>query len=70
MTVFSQGDDSIDSLQEFQTIKSMEGILWAHEFGHNKGLRHRAGQSLLMNPTVGPTEKGLNSAESDAFLVQ
>ena len=67
--MFSQGNDSIDSLQEFQTIKSMEGILWAHEFGHNKGLRHRVGQLLLMNPSISPTQKGLNSNESDAFLI-
>ena len=31
-------------------VADQEGILWTHEFGHNKGLLHREGVGLLMNP--------------------
>ncbi len=46
---------------------NQEGILWAHEFGHNKGLPHRSGTNLLMNASIGPTNKVINSTECNAY---
>ncbi len=46
----------------------LEGILWAHEFGHNQGLRHRNGVELIMNPFITPTAFQVNAAECGAFL--
>jgi len=41
--------------------------LWAHEFGHTRGLFHRSGATLLMNPTINTTGD-INTSERDAFL--
>ena len=46
----------------------LEGILWAHEYGHTKGLGHRNDTTAVMNPFIGLTEVGVNSAECSAFL--
>lgn len=40
--------------------------LWAHEFGHTRGLGHRTGATLLMNPTINTTGD-INASERDAF---
>lgn len=47
---------------------NQEGILWAHEYGHNKGLNHRTGTNLIMNPTIGITRTRVNAAECSAIL--
>ena len=47
---------------------SMEGTLWAHEFGHNQGLRHRNGRNNIMNPFITPTAHRVNAAERGRFL--
>lgn len=44
-----------------------EDILWVHEFGHNKGLGHRNGDNLVMNPIIGPTKRRINQAECNAY---
>ena len=44
-----------------------EPILWAHEFGHNKGLRHRTGANLLMNGRMNPDMKQINLSECNSF---
>lgn len=41
-------------------------VLWAHEFGHTRGLKHRSGATLLMNPTVNNVGD-INATERDAF---
>ena len=46
---------------------NQEGILWAHELGHNKGLPHRNGPNLLMNAFIGPTSNRINGTECTAF---
>lgn len=46
---------------------SLEGILMAHEFGHNQGLNHRNGHNNLMHPSIGPTRVGINEVECNAF---
>lgn len=47
-----------------------EGILWAHEYGHTKGLQHRNDENAVMNPYLGTTERGVNIAECQAFKGQ
>ena len=47
--------------------ESQEGILWLHEYGHNKGLRHRNDPNAVMNGVIGPTHKRVNQGECDAF---
>ena len=44
-----------------------EGILWAHEYGHTRGLGHRINTSAVMNSYVGDTERGVNQVECLAF---
>lgn len=44
-------------------------ILWAHEFGHTKGLQHRAGDQVLMTPCqISPITVEINQHECDCFL--
>jgi hypothetical protein len=44
-----------------------EGILWAHEFGHNQSLPHRDGNNNVMNPFITTTARRVNQTESDAY---
>lgn len=44
-----------------------DGILWAHEFGHNCGLSHRNGLGLLMSGSMGDSNKIINEPERSAF---
>jgi len=47
-----------------------EGILWAHEYGHTKGLVHRDpdDETAVMNQYIGVTERGVNQTECNAYL--
>ncbi len=56
------------SLAVVRFTANQEGILWAHEYGHNKGRNHRTGTNLLMNPTIGTTRTRVNAAECSAIL--
>ena len=47
--------------------ESQEGILWLHEYGHNKGLNHRNDPDAVMNGVIGPTHKRVNQSECDAY---
>ena len=108
VTAFADGDGSIDSAAEFNTIVGLpgdimvvnainwcgglipnvigcapvpgnsmaivrftaaqEGILWAHELGHNRGLNHRNDDATaVMNGTIGSTHRRINDAECTAF---
>ena len=55
------------SLAVVRFTTTLEGILWLHEFGHNKGLSHRNGTSNVMHPSIGASRLGLNTAECTAF---
>lgn len=56
-----------NSLVVIRFTLNQEGILWVHEFGHNKGLNHRNGVDLVMNPFIGTTQRGVNQAECNAY---
>jgi hypothetical protein len=44
-----------------------EGVLWAHEYGHTRGLPHRDVSNALMNRTNGLTNTRVNSSECASF---
>ena len=46
----------------------LEGILWAHEYGHTRGLRHRNSSTAVMNGTIGNSRRRVNSSECSRFL--
>jgi hypothetical protein len=45
-----------------------EGILWAHEYGHTKGIQHRNDSDAVMNPELGPDHLKITSCECSAYL--
>jgi hypothetical protein len=48
---------------------NQEGILWAHEYGHNVGNGHRTNDGrALMFPSIGPDRNVVNNTESGRFL--
>jgi Matrixin len=47
---------------------NQEGILWAHEFGHNQGLGHRSSSTAVMNGTINTNRRRVNSTECNAYL--
>ena len=52
-----------NSLVVMRFTANQEGILWAHEFGHNKGLPHRSNATAVMNGTIGVNRLGVTSSE-------
>jgi hypothetical protein len=57
-----------NSLAVVRHTPSLEGILWLHEFGHNKWLNHRNDDpNAVMNRTIGPTRRRVKSIECYAF---
>jgi len=51
-----------------RTSNSLEGVLWAHEFGHNQDLSHNiTASNALMNPQIGRTTRTIDSLECDHF---
>lgn len=47
---------------------SQEGILWNHEFGHNKGQTHREDPNAIMHEFIDLTHTHLNEAECSALM--
>ena len=46
----------------------LEGMLWAHEFGHTKGLNHRLGDArAVMNDVIATFSRNVIRSECDAF---
>lgn len=43
-----------------------EGIIWAHEYGHNQGLPHRSGDVVMKSSVAGRNTR-VNSTECDAY---
>ena len=57
------------SLAVIRFTVNQEGILWAHEYGHTKGLPHRRDRGdLVMFPSAGINHRKVNEAERVAFL--
>ena len=55
------------SLAVVRFTPALEGILWLHEFAHNKGRGHRNGTQNVMHPSIGATRLGLNADECNAL---
>jgi len=43
------------------------GVVWAHEFGHRKGLGHRSVRKALMNGSVSSASRRVSQEECDAY---
>ncbi len=57
-----------DNLIVERYLADLEGILWAHEFGHNKGLPHRdTATHNLMFWALGTNRREVNASECSAF---
>jgi hypothetical protein len=107
VTVFDDGDGSIDSAAEFNAVIALpgfvkvvnqinwcsaigfniigcaptpgnslvvvrftanqEGILWAHEYGHTRGLPHNTGGTAIMNGTIITTHTMVTPSECAAY---
>jgi hypothetical protein len=62
------GCASGDSFAAVRLGSSLEGILWAHEHGHNRGLPHRVSDYAVMNPSLRTTARGVNGQECGAYV--
>ena len=57
-----------NSLSVVRFTPSLEGILWAHEYGHNKWLNHRNDDpNAVMNGTIGSTRLRVNAPECTSY---
>ena len=57
-----------NSLSVVRFTPSLEGILWAHECGHNKWLNHRNDDpNAVMNGTIGSTRLRVNAPECTSY---
>ena len=45
-----------------------EGILWLHEYGHNKGLNHRDDPTAVMNPTLTQSRTMISTEECTKYM--
>ncbi len=57
-----------NSLAVVRFTRRLEGILWVHEFGHNKGLGHRDVPNAVMRPFIGITHRRITAGECNAYL--
>lgn len=55
------------SLTVVRWTANEEGVLWAHEFGHNRKLPHRNDPNTVMFPTIFPDNTSVNQFESNAL---
>ena len=46
---------------------AQESVLWAHEFGHNRGLNHRNVPDVVMNPVIGLSHLRIDPTECAAY---
>lgn len=57
-----------NSFAVLRVSPSVEGILWAHEFGHTVGLNHREQAGAVMRGTIGASQRNINEAECEDFF--
>lgn len=58
-----------EAVVRFNSAQMQEGILWAHEYGHNAGRSHRQDDvNAVMFPSVAPNRRVVNNPESVAYL--
>jgi hypothetical protein len=64
------GSKSIIVTHARATTVPLRSILWAHEFGHRTGLKHRADSNALMTscPNLFGSQMQVNRDECDCFL--
>ena len=55
------------SLAVVRFTANQEGILWTHEFGHNKGLNHRNDPTAVMNGIIDILHNMVNPQECNAY---
>ncbi|MCA9069244.1 MAG: S1 family peptidase [Planctomycetaceae bacterium] len=55
------------SLAVVRFTSNQEGVLWLHEFGHNKGLSHRDEAHAVMRPYIGTTHRRVNQDECNHY---
>lgn len=55
-----------DSMAVVRHTSNQEGILWAHEYGHNVGLEHRNNTNAIMFATIGLREQ-VNNLECGEY---
>lgn len=55
------------SLVVVRFTPNQEGILWDHEYGHNKGLQHRNDATAVMNPMIDLAHRVISAAECNAY---
>jgi len=46
---------------------AIEGVVWAHEFGHNRGLSHNFREHALMYPSAQVKNRELDQSESQTY---
>jgi hypothetical protein len=49
--------------------QQQDGILWMHEYGHNRGLGHRNVNFAIMHGTIAPNYRRVNQFEHDRYVV-
>ena len=55
------------SLLVVRYTSNQEGILWAHEYGHTRGLGHRNDSDAIMNATISTNRTKVNQTECDSL---
>lgn len=51
----------------FERYPDLEGLIWAHEYGHTKGLRHRSQFNAIMHPEATIDRHSVNVDECESF---
>ena len=56
------------SLVVVRFLPVSEGILWLHEYGHNKGLNHRDDPTAVMHPTLDQSRTMITAEECAKYM--